>query len=197
MARPRKISDVDVVEAVAALLARDGPAALTFAAASDATGLSPATLVQRYGSRDAMLQAALLWMWDQLDLETAAADATQPLDPEGAIALLVRLSAGYGAGDDAGQGLLLLREDYRDPVLRERGVAWQRALSTALGRRLSADAAEQERLGKLLAAQWQGAVVWWGFSRDGTLRSYLRRELREWLNALEKQPSKTGSSGPR
>jgi AcrR family transcriptional regulator len=184
MARHRKISDEDVVESVATLLARDGPAALTFAAASKATGLSPASLVQRYGSRDALLQAALLWMWDQLDLETAAADATQPLDAEGAIALLVRLSSGFGAGDDPGQGLLLLREDYRDPVLRGRGAAWQRALSAALGRRLSDDPTGQERLGRLLAAQWQGVVIWWGFSRDGSLRGYLRRELRNWLTTI-------------
>lgn len=184
MARPRKISDDDVIEAVAALLSRSGPAALTFAAAAEATGLSPATLVQRYGSRDALMQAALLWMWDQLDLETAAADAAQPLDPKGAIALLIRLSAGHGAGDEAAQGLLLLREDFRDPALRARGVAWQQALSHALGRRLTDDAAKQERLGRLMASQWQGAILWWFFSRDGTLRGYLRRELREWLQTL-------------
>jgi AcrR family transcriptional regulator len=184
MARPRKISDEDVVEAVAALLAQHGPATLTFAAASDATGLSPATLVQRYGNREALMQAALLWMWDQLDLETVAADAAQPVDPEGAIALLVRLSTGYGASDDHGQGLLLLREDFRDPVLRARGAAWQTALGAALGRRLSTDPATSERLGRLMASQWQGAVLWWGFSRDGTLRSYLRRELRDWLHTI-------------
>lgn len=184
MARPRKIAAEDVVEAVAGLLAREGPAALTFAAAASASGLSPATLVQRYGNRETLMQAALIWMWDQLDLETAAADATQPLDAEGAVALLVRLSTGYGGADDTGQGLLLLREDFRDPVLRARGAAWQRALSTALGRRLAPDPAEQERLGRLMAAQWQGAVLWWGFSRDGTLRSYLRRELRDWLKAV-------------
>jgi AcrR family transcriptional regulator len=185
MARPRKISSEDVIEAVAALLSREGPAALTFAAAAAATGLSPATLVQRYGNREALMQAALMWMWDQLDLETAAADAAHPVDPEGAIALLVRLSVGYGAGDEAAQGLLLLREDFRDPVLRARGAAWQRALSTALGRRLAADPARQERLGRLMASQWQGAVLWWGFSRDGTLRGYLRRELRDWLQSVE------------
>lgn len=184
MARPRKISHEDVIEAVAGLLAREGPAALTFAAASDATKLSPATLVQRYGNRDALMQAVLLWMWDQLDLETAAADAAHPLDPEGAIALLVRLSTGYGATDDHGQGLLLLREDFRDPKLRARGAAWQQALSHALGRRLTDDPAKQEHLGRLMASQWQGAILWWGFSRDGTLRGYLRRELRDWLQAI-------------
>jgi AcrR family transcriptional regulator len=184
MSRPRKISDEDVVEAVAAMLSREGPAGLTFASASAVTGLSPATLVQRYGNREALLRAALLWMWDQLDLTMAGADATHPVDAEGAIALLVRLSAGYGAGDDAAQGLLLLREDFRDPLLRARGVAWNQALTQALGRRLSDDPEQQVLLGRLMASQWQGAVLWWGFSRQGTLRSVLRRELREWLTAL-------------
>lgn len=184
MSRPRRISSEDVIEAVAELLSRQGPTALTFASASAATGLSPATLVQRYGSREAMLRTALLWMWDRLDEATAAADATQPLDADGAIALLVRLSAGYGSGDEAAQGLLLLREDFRDPVLRARGAAWHDALCAALGRRLSDDPARQELLGRLLASQWQGAVLWWGFSRDGTLRSHLRRELHQWLEAL-------------
>lgn len=183
MSRPRKISDEDVVEAVAALVSRDGPAGLTFAAAAAVTGLSPATLVQRYGNREALLRAALVWMWDQLDLATAGADATHPVDADGAIALLVRLSAGYGAGDDAAQGLLLLREDFRDPILRARGVAWNQVLSHALGRRLSTDPAQQALLGRLMASQWQGAVLWWGFSREGTLRGFLRRELRDWLTA--------------
>lgn len=184
MSRPRKISDEDVVEAVAGLIAREGPGALTFASASAATGLSPATLVQRHGNREALLRAALLWMWDQLDTETIGADAAYPIDPEGAVALLVRLSAGYGAGDEAAQGLLLLREDLRDPVLRARGVAWNKALTQALGRRISSDPQEQDRLGRLMASQWQGAVLWWGFSREGTLRGHLRRELREWLMAI-------------
>lgn len=182
MSRPRKISDEDVVEAVAALVSREGPAGLTFASASAVTGLSPATLVQRYGNREALLRAALLWMWDQLDLSTAEADASQPVDPEGAIAMLVRMSAGYGAADEAAQGLLLLREDFRDPVLRARGVAWNHALIQALGRRLSTDPERQQVLGRLMASQWQGAVLWWGFSREGTLRGFLRRELREWLS---------------
>ncbi|MBN9309430.1 TetR/AcrR family transcriptional regulator [Devosia sp.] len=184
MSRPRKITDEEVVEAVAGLIVREGPGALTFASAAAATGLSPATLVQRYGNREALLRATLLWMWDQLDAETQRADAAHPLDPEGAVALLVRLSADYGSGEEAAQGLLLLREDFRDPVLRARGVAWNRALISALGRRLSDVPEARERLGRLMASQWQGAVLWWGFSREGTLRGRLRRELREWVAAV-------------
>lgn len=184
MARPRKIADQDVVEAVGALIAREGPYALTFSSASAVTGLSPATLVQRYGARDALLRAGLSWMWDQLDLATAAADAVHPVNPAGAVGLLLALSSGYGGGEDAAAGLLLLGEDLKDPVLRARGAAWHRALVTALGRRLSADPARRDVLGRLLASQWQGAVHWWAFTQEGTLRGYLRRELGDWLVAV-------------
>ena len=175
-----------MVEAVAGLLATHGPAGLTFASAAAVTGLSPATLVQRYGNREALLRAALLWRWDRVDTETAGADAAHPLDADGAVALLVRLSAGYGGGEEAAQGLLLLREDYCYPVLRARGVAWNKALALALGRRIASRPAEQERLGRLMASQWQGAVLWWGFSREGTIGSYLRRELGDWLAMLRR-----------
>ena len=184
MSRPRTISDASVTETVATLLVQTGPGGLTFASAAAATGLSPATLVQRFGSRDAMLRGALLSMWDQVDRETAAADAAQAISAAGAIDVLIELSAGYGAGEAAAEGLLLLREDYRDPVLRARGAAWNVALGTALGRRLSGDAAKQEQLGRLMASQWQGAVLWWGFSRDGSLTVHLRRELSEWVSAI-------------
>ncbi len=184
MSRPRTISNHDVEEAVAALVARDGPSGLTFASASAVAGLSPAALVQRYHNREALLRAALLWMWDQLDRTVAAADARHPIDPEGAIALLVRLSESYGAEDDTAQGLLLLREDFRDPALRARGVAWNQAMIQALGRRLSDDPTRQKLLGQLMASQWQGALLWWGFSRKGTLRGFLRRELRQWLRTI-------------
>lgn len=185
MPRPRTVTDAAILDAAGAIASREGPAALTFAAVGSAAGLAPATLVQRYGSRDALLRATLLRMWDQLDAATARADARRPVSVEGAIRLLVALSGQYGPdGDAAAQGLLLLREDFRDPVLRARGVAWGDALARALGRRLSADPAEQEVLGRLMASQWQGAILWWGFYRRGSIRAFVRRELGQWCKVV-------------
>src|SRR5688572_14735346 len=183
MPRQKKIADDEVLEAAGEIMSRQGPAALTFAAVAAQTKLSPATLVQRFGSREAMMRASLVRMWDNLDAVTAAADMRHAVDPAGAIALLVQLSAGYataGSDDDIAQGLLLLREDFRDPLLRARGVGWGGALSHALGRRLSTDPSRQKTLGRLMASQWQGALIWWGFSRAGALRHHIRRELRAW-----------------
>jgi AcrR family transcriptional regulator len=182
--RPKKIADDDVLAAAGEIVGRGGPDALTFASLGSRTKLSPATLVQRFGTREQMMRATLMRLWDGVDASTADADARYPVDPEGAIALLVHLSAGYGGpggnDDDIAQGLLLLREDFRDPKLRARGVAWSEAIDTALGRRLSPDPAAQPTLGRLMASQWQGALIWWGFSRSGALRHHIRRELREW-----------------
>lgn len=184
MARSRKIRNEEVLDVVAELLARDGPAALTFQAAAGVTGLSPATLVQRFGTKQQLLQAALLRMWDALDAMTAAVDATHAETADGAIELLVALSAQHGAEPDgAAAGLLLLREDFRDPVLRARGAAWGEVLGRALGRRLGTER-ERTDLGHMMASQWQGAMLWWGFSREGALDDHLRRELGQWRDAV-------------
>ena len=46
--------------------------------------------------------------------------------------MLVALSGDYGGIEAYAEGLLVLREDLRDPVLRARGAAWKKALSKAL-----------------------------------------------------------------
>lgn len=184
MPRPRTVTEDAVLNAAADMIGRGGPAALTFAAVGKIAGLAPATLVQRYGSRDALLQATLLRMWGRLDDATQRADELRPVSVEGAVALLVGLSGQYGKDDDDAQGLLLLREDFRDPVLRARGVDWGDALARALGRRITDEPAAEMVLGRLMASQWQGCLIWWGFARTGSLREYVRRELRDWCRIV-------------
>ena len=50
--------------------------------------------------------------------------------PDGAVELLVGLSRYDGAVEDFAEGLLVLREDLRDPVLRSQGAAWEATLTT-------------------------------------------------------------------
>jgi len=184
--RPRTQTDEAVLEAALVLMRRGGPAALTFAALAKTSGLAGATLVQRFGGRDALLEAALQRAWDQLDDLTAQTDLEYAETPIGAVALLVALSGPYGGPEDHAEGLLLLREDFRHAALRARGVAWGKQLARALGRRLSADPQRQPVLGRMMASQWQGALLWWGFARDGDVGAYVRRELEAWCAACLK-----------
>lgn len=184
MARPRSVSGDAIMSATGQVMRQFGRAGTTFASVGAETGLAPATLVQRYGSKDRLIQAAMLWAWDQLDASTAVADELSPVDANGAVVMLVALSGDQSDQEAFADGLLLLHEDMRDPVLRARGASWGAALTAALGRRLSADASEQLRLGRLMASQWQGAILWWGFSRDGLLGDYVGKELRDWCERV-------------
>ncbi|SCZ12426.1 TetR/AcrR family transcriptional regulator [Microvirga guangxiensis] len=181
MARPKTIPDEQVLDTLLGALMESGPDGLTFTIASNACGLSPATLVQRYGAREAMVEVILLRAWDRLDAETEAADAEEALTPEGAINLLLRLMPPETAERDASNGLLLLREDMRNPVLRRRGAAWGHRLAAALGGRLSRDPAKGKRLGWQMASLWQGAHTWWAFTREEPPGQAIRRVLEEWV----------------
>lgn len=56
-------------------------------------------------------------------LPRGRAGADRPVAADGAIALLVGRSGAYGGIESYANGLLVLREDFRDPVLRARGAA--------------------------------------------------------------------------
>lgn len=196
MSRSKSISDEDVLDRLGEFLARSGPDALSFAGAAMACGLSAPTLVQRFASREGLMRAVLLRMWDRLDVLTAELDGSASLDAPGALDMLLALSGDHES-DDPGQGLLLLREDLRDPVLRARGAAWSATMARALGRRIAADFEQRERMGRLMFSQWQGIVLWWGFAREGSMRDAVRHGLSEWLAVLKELAAPDRDSEPR
>ncbi|MFI6485587.1 TetR/AcrR family transcriptional regulator [Nonomuraea sp. NPDC050663] len=176
MARTKTLSDDEVLDAALALMHAGGVGELTFAALAGRCGLSAATLVQRFANKKELVQRTLLHAWDRLDALTGELAATAPPTPAGAIELLVGLSGQYEGAEAYGEGLLLLREDVRDPVLRARGVAWEEALTAALDARLAG-----EGVGSALAAQWQGSLTWWAFRADRPLGEFLTERLGAFL----------------
>jgi len=180
MPRKRSIPDTAVLDAALALAESAGPGALTFASLSAESGLAPATLVQRFGTKARLLQAALLRAWDLLDEATAAADAASGPGPAGVVEMVVALSGQYDPAEDADQ-ILLLREDLRDPVLRARGQAWIATLAAAIERRLDG---APPGVGRLVVAQWQGSLTVWQFHREGDLDVALGAAVASLLTAL-------------
>jgi len=184
MGRSKTISDNVALDRLLTALETAGPDGYSFSKASRAVGLSAATLVQRYGTREAMIEAILLHAWDRLDAVTAGADAEAPADPAGAISMLLRLLPGGAAEYNLTDGFLLLREDLRNPTLRARGAAWGTSLAKALGRRLTKDAAHAERMGWQMASVWQGSIIWWAFKRDTDPDTNIQNALEEWCRSV-------------
>ena len=54
-------------------------------------------------------------------------------------------------------------------------------VAEALGRRLSSDAGEGRRLGWEMASVWQGALVWWAFTRSQPAGEAIREALENWV----------------
>ncbi len=150
MSRPRSIPDDAIFAEVRRLLAEGGDKAVAFASVARATGLAAPTLVQRYGSREAMVRAALTAAWDALDAQTAAAEAAA----EGALGLLKALGAGPATADPS-----RLAADFRDPALRARAEAWRARVEAALARALGGGPKAREAAAILFMA-WQGRMLW-------------------------------------
>ena len=75
MARPRSIPDTVIFDTVLEMLEARG--AVSFGVVSAAVGLAAPSLVQRYGDREGMLNAALIHGWDGVEAATRAADAAE------------------------------------------------------------------------------------------------------------------------
>ena len=184
MPRPKTLSDEDVLDAADKLIHERGPEALTFASLAESCGLSPSTLVQRFKSRAGLLQSALLHAWDRLDRKTAQLAAMVPKTAGGAIELLVALSRDYGGIESYAEGLLVLREDLRDPVLRSRGAAWKGTLCRALDACFSDVPHAPHGIGLLMASQWQGSLLWWSFDPQGDVELYVENTLRRFVSVI-------------
>lgn len=184
MPRPKTLSDAGVLEAALRLMHERGPEKITFAALSDACGLSSSTLVQRFANKPNLIQRTLLHAWDHLDEETERLAAEVPRTPDGAIRLLVGLSAQYGGIETYAEALLLLREDLRDPVLRARGAKWKSYLTPKLDACFADLPGLPEGMGLLMASQWQGSLLWWAFDPRTRVEEFVETSLRRFVAAV-------------
>jgi len=103
-----------------------------------------------------------------------------PKTPDGAVELLVGLSHYDGAVGDFAEGLLVLREDLRDPVLRSRGAAWEAILTTAIGECFASVPRANGGIGF--------ALIWWAFGARRPLDDYLSESLRTLISMLLRSP---------
>jgi hypothetical protein len=119
-----------------------------------------------------------------------------PKTPDGAVQLLVGLSRHDGDIEAYADGLLILREDLRDPVLRSRGTAWETALTNAIGECFASVPDAPSGIGFALAAHWQGALTWWAFGAQRPLDDYLAESLRTLMSMLLHSPDPHHKPGP-
>ena len=152
--------------------------------------------MQRFGTKPALTQRTLLHAWDKLQARTLELASSVPRTPDGAVELLVGLSRHDDDVEAYAEGLLILREDLRDPVLRSRGVAWEAALTAAIGECFNSVADAPSEIGFALVAHWQGALTWWAFGAQRPLDDYLAESLRTLISMLLRSPDSHQKPAP-
>lgn len=189
MTRPRTVSDEKILDAVLALALRIGPARVTFAAAAAETGLSAATLVQRFATKRDLLLAADkravdLWV-NALDRSTAASPLERVIE-----GLVLAVDADATPAEMA-NSVALLQLDLADPDFHAETLRGARAVRAHIARDLSAALAAGElrpgtnvaTLATLVETTYHGAMIGWAIHREGTLADWMHAQVQGVLAA--------------
>jgi len=187
--RPRKASDDDVTAAAMRVMQRVGPGELTLAAIAHEAGVTAAALVQRFGSR----RALLVWLAEAN--AASAPDLGRIYRSRHATAIVALFEfaicfADMAPSPDAlARSLAYLHNDLTDSVLRKHLVRQARGTRTSLVQLVkeARDAGELvphtnvRALAQLLEAVMGGSLMAWATHREGNARARLRGDMRTVL----------------
>ena len=183
MARPRRISDADVLTGALKVMFRKGPAEFTLAAVTAEVGIAPPTLMQRFGDKRGLILRALAQ--DNRAFAAAIAAAPPGRGRSAVIGLFALLTPDITDPEMLATGLLWLREDFRDPDLNALARERWSLLRDAIAQRLPPLPISPQMAARLLEAQWQGAFNQWGFFREGALPAFVTASLEAWFDLAD------------
>jgi AcrR family transcriptional regulator len=171
MARPKSKSDEEVTAATMRAVSRHGVSGLTLADVAAEAGLAPSTLAERYGSKRALLLAAAKSAARVAAPESSpAARAESPRDA--AVDYLVGLARHVGDRRAFAHHLAFLELDVADPEFR---AAAADHVAAVLARLDSFGLSAREA--RALYVAYNGALVLWALTGEGSLEDSLRADL--------------------
>lgn len=188
--RPRATTDAHLLTAAHRVVSRLGPN-LTLADVAREAGVSPATLVQRFGSKRGLLLAFVSSGAGATAAEFARIREAFP-DPVEAIREVVRCYAMMAPTPEAvSNGLAFLQIDMSDPEFHQHALRQARDTVAEL-RRLLDDAVkagrlektDTRRLARALHAMIGGSMVAWGVLRDGPAEKWMLGDVDTLLAPL-------------
>ncbi|HWA60803.1 MAG TPA: TetR family transcriptional regulator [Caulobacteraceae bacterium] len=175
MARRKQISDEAVLETAMKVMTAKGPGDFTLADVGRATGLAPATLVQRFGDKHGLVVAAIAH--DNRSFARLLEGLPPTTGAAAVIAVFRLLTPQTSDLDSFADQLLWLRQDMKDPALNRLARERFALLRRAVAERMPPLPMPAEDAARLVEAQWQGALNQWGLEREGDLATFVTRSL--------------------
>jgi AcrR family transcriptional regulator len=183
--RRRKAEDADVFAALVRVMQRRGPAELTLRAIATEAGVTAGALVQRFGSKRALLLAHARYAAATLDVgvPTPRPRTSSPLD---ALRLVTAVHAQLASTPRAAlRNLAYLHQDIADPVRRSYLLRLSRA-ARAHYVTLAADAVaagqlradtDVQSLARAIEITLNGSFLAWTLYREGSAADWLHTDL--------------------
>ncbi|GIH98169.1 TetR/AcrR family transcriptional regulator [Planobispora takensis] len=185
MARPRTTSDEAILAAAGRAIGRHGPAGVTLAAVAEQAGLSPATLVQRFGSKRGLLLAVAEQAARVAGVPFGAARREHDSPLAALYAALSGLAADVRTPEEMANSLGFLQLDLTDSDFRAHAVAHTREtrreiaglLADAVAAGELAPGENVEELARAVHVTYNGTLILWAMTADGSLVDALRSDL--------------------
>jgi AcrR family transcriptional regulator len=186
--RPRQASDEDILRAAFRAIARIGPTTLTLADVAKEAGISAAALVQRFGSKRALLlaTAADAAGGDAYIFPALRARYASPVAALVGLADCMELMGTTPA--EIGNNLAFFRVELSDNDFHRHALTASRGMHAGI-RALVKDAikggelirCDADRLASAVQAMLNGSLLNWAVHRDGRLADWIRRDVRTLL----------------
>ncbi len=188
--RPRTVPDEHILGAAQRTMSRLGPARWTLAEVAKDAGLSPATLVQRFGSKRGLMLALWAAAVEGVDacFEELRPAYASPLDA--LLAAATMMSRHTKSPEEMANHLAYLQIDVSDPefhphmlVMSQRTEVGYRALLDEAVIAKEIVPCDTARLARAISAMAGGSLISWAVFRDGTAESWVRGDLETLLAA--------------
>ncbi|MEO6235637.1 MAG: TetR/AcrR family transcriptional regulator [Vicinamibacterales bacterium] len=187
--RPRTVSDQDLISATLRIMSRLGPVKLTLAAIAKEAGVTAATLVQRFGSKRALM---LKLSADAAQSAGACFDMVRAAHPDSPLDAIfaagTAMTQSMGTPEELANSLAFLQIDISDPEFHQhtmemsrKHLAGYKALlkeAIAAGELKPLDTA---RMARAINAMSGGSLIAWAILREGTAEKWVRRDLETLL----------------
>jgi AcrR family transcriptional regulator len=199
MSRPRKATDDEIFAAAMRVMSRFGPTQLTLSHVATEAGLTAGALVQRFGSKRALLLALMERFSGTAPqmFESLRAASASPL---AAIHAYGECLAQMGETPDAlARHLAWLQQDLTDPDFRKFMLVQARATRRELQRlvRDAVGAGELESgvdaaaLARIIEVTVSGSLMSWAVHQEGPAVSWVRQDLDAVLEHSLVNPKRT------
>jgi AcrR family transcriptional regulator len=186
--RPRAASDEAILAATARAMTRLGPTRLTLADVAREVGLSPAALVQRFGSKRGLL-LAIASRAPEGNAQIFEGLHRAHRSPIARLLALADCMSELGrTPEEISNSLAFLQIDLTDPEFHRSALAASRGIHAGITR-LVAEAiragalvrCDPGRLARTLQATLNGSLLNWAIHRKGSLRNWIRRDIETLL----------------